>query len=86
LAERFRVVTYDTPRGCAGAYYPETNSLVALDSKAVGSNQPAYKSIVVRLVPSVPDEPGVARPEIAAVQAAPGPIDAQRYVEPHQLS
>jgi molybdopterin-dependent oxidoreductase alpha subunit len=86
MAERFRVVPYDTPRGCAGAYYPETNSLVALDSKAVGSNQPAYKSIIVRLVPSVPDAPGQARPETVAVDVSPGPIDHQRYVEPHHLS
>jgi formate dehydrogenase major subunit len=86
MAERFRIVSYDTPRGCAGAYYPETNSLVALDSKAVGSNQPAYKSIVVRLVPSVPDEAGVARPESASTEVTPDGIDAQRYVEPHHLS
>ncbi|MBA3233211.1 MAG: FdhF/YdeP family oxidoreductase, partial [Propionibacteriales bacterium] len=31
-APSFRVVTYDTPRGCAAAYYPETNPLVPLDS------------------------------------------------------
>ena len=84
--ERFRVVAYDTPRGCAGAYYPETNALVALDSKAEGSNQPAYKSIVVTLVPSVPDAPGAARPESFAVGVTSGPKDAQRYVEPHHLS
>jgi molybdopterin-dependent oxidoreductase alpha subunit len=86
MAERFRIVSYDTPRGCAGAYYPETNSLVALDSKAEGSNQPAYKSIVVRLVPSVPDAPGVARPESVSSGVDPGPKDQQRYVEPHHLS
>jgi molybdopterin-dependent oxidoreductase alpha subunit len=86
IAERFRVVAYETPRGCAGAYYPETNSLVALDSKAVGSNQPAYKSIVVRLVPSIPDAPGVARPESVVNEPSPDAIDHQRYVEPHHLS
>ena len=48
-AERFRVVAYDTPRGCAAAYYPETNPLVPLDATAEGSNQPASKSVVVRL-------------------------------------
>ena len=53
-APRFRVVSYDTPRGCTGAYYPETNALVPLDSKAVGSHQPAFKSVIVRFVP--PDE------------------------------
>lgn len=48
-AERFRVIAYETPRGCAAAYYPETNPLVPLDSTADGSNQPASKSIVIRL-------------------------------------
>ena len=51
----FRVVPYSTPRGCAAAYYPETNTLVPLDSTALGSNQPAYKSIIVRLVPGSGD-------------------------------
>ncbi|QCX28642.1 FdhF/YdeP family oxidoreductase [Nocardioides jishulii] len=45
----FRVVPYDQPRGCAAAYYPETNPLVPLDHLADGSRQPASKSIVVRL-------------------------------------
>ena len=49
-AEDFRVVPYDQPRGCAAAYYPETNPLVPLDHVAVGSNQPASKSVVVRLL------------------------------------
>ncbi|MDO8186400.1 FdhF/YdeP family oxidoreductase [Conexibacter sp. JD483] len=48
-ADRFRIVSYDTPRGCAAAYYPETNPLVPLDSTADGSNQPASKSVIVRL-------------------------------------
>ncbi len=48
-APQFRVVTYDTPRGCAAAYYPETNPLVPLDSTAIGSNCPTSKSIIVRL-------------------------------------
>ena len=52
-ADGFRVVPYSTPRGCAAAYYPETNALVPLDSTALGSNQPAYKSVIVRLLPSV---------------------------------
>jgi len=51
-AGAFRVVPYTTPRGCAAAYYPETNALVPLDSTALGSNQPAYKSVIVRLEPS----------------------------------
>ena len=45
----FRIVSYQTPRGCAAAYYPETNPLVPLDSTAVGSNTPTSKSVVIRL-------------------------------------
>jgi molybdopterin-dependent oxidoreductase alpha subunit len=45
----FTLVAYDTPRGNAAAYYPETNPLVPLDHTARGSNTPASKSIVVRL-------------------------------------
>jgi formate dehydrogenase major subunit len=52
-ARSFRVVPYDQPRGCVAAYYPEANPLVPLDSTAEASNQPVYKSIVVRL-----DRPG----------------------------
>ena len=32
----FRIVAYDVPRGCAAAYFPEANPLVALDSVADG--------------------------------------------------
>jgi len=53
-AERFRVVAYDTPRGCAAAYYPETNALVPLDSVAEGSGTPTSKSVIVRLEPLAP--------------------------------
>ncbi|ACU74456.1 oxidoreductase alpha (molybdopterin) subunit [Catenulispora acidiphila DSM 44928] len=48
-AEAFRVVAYDTARGCAAAYFPETNVLVPLDSTAEVSNTPTSKAIVVRL-------------------------------------
>jgi molybdopterin-dependent oxidoreductase alpha subunit len=51
-AARFRVVAYEIPRGCAAAYYPETNPLVAVQAVAEGSNQPASKSIVITLEPS----------------------------------
>ncbi|WP_075735742.1 FdhF/YdeP family oxidoreductase [Streptomyces acidiscabies] len=48
-APGFRVVVYPTARGCAAAYYPETNVLVPLDATADTSNTPASKSVVVRL-------------------------------------
>ncbi|MEV7276434.1 FdhF/YdeP family oxidoreductase [Streptomyces sp. NPDC093111] len=54
-APGFRVVHYPTPRGCAAAYYPETNVLVPLESTADVSNTPASKSVIVRLVPPAGD-------------------------------
>ncbi|WP_134768050.1 FdhF/YdeP family oxidoreductase [Nocardioides sp. 1609] len=84
---QFRVVSYDTPRGCAAAYYPETNALVSLDAKAVGSNQPAYKSIVVRLEPSVLDRPAEGRPRGTTTDESPDAgEEPKRYVAPPQLS
>ncbi|MFD9357403.1 FdhF/YdeP family oxidoreductase [Streptomyces sp. NPDC060031] len=51
-APGFRVVHYPTARGCAAAYFPETNVLVPLDSTADTSNTPASKSVVVRFEPA----------------------------------
>ncbi len=48
-APGFRVVHYPTARGCAAAYYPETNVLVPLDHTADTSNTPASKSVVIRI-------------------------------------
>ena len=45
----YRVVPYETARGCAAAYYPEANVLVALDQVAEGSNTPISKTVVVTL-------------------------------------
>ncbi|MQY09556.1 FdhF/YdeP family oxidoreductase [Actinomadura macrotermitis] len=50
-APGFRVVAYPTARGCAAAYFPETNVLVPLDSTAEVSNTPVSKSVVIRLEP-----------------------------------
>ena len=69
-APSFRVVAYDQPRGCAAAYYPETNPLVPLDSTAEGSNCPTSKSVIVRLEPAgrrrrvVSSDSGDARPRV----------------------
>ncbi|MFB4314471.1 FdhF/YdeP family oxidoreductase [Actinomadura sp. 21ATH] len=48
-APDFRIVAYPTARGCAAAYFPETNVLVPLDSTADISNTPTSKSVVIRL-------------------------------------
>jgi anaerobic selenocysteine-containing dehydrogenase len=53
-AERFRTIAYDTPRGCAAAYFPEANAVVPLDSVAEGSGTPTSKSVVVRLEAAAP--------------------------------
>ncbi|MFA3790867.1 FdhF/YdeP family oxidoreductase [Aliiglaciecola sp. SL4] len=45
----FELVEYGIPRGCAAAYYPETNDLIPIDSVADKSNTPAYKSVVISL-------------------------------------
>jgi len=49
VAPRFQLVEYDIPAGCIGAYYPETNPLVPLDSYADRARTPTSKSIPVRL-------------------------------------
>jgi formate dehydrogenase major subunit len=48
----FRLVAYEIPRGCAAAYFPEANPLVPLEHHAAGSLTPAYKSVVVSLLPA----------------------------------
>jgi molybdopterin-dependent oxidoreductase alpha subunit len=54
-ADGFLLVEYDIPRGCVGAYYPETNPLVPLSSVAIGAGTPTSKSIPVLLHPSQGD-------------------------------
>jgi formate dehydrogenase major subunit len=79
----FRIVSYDTPRGCAAAYYPEVNPLVPLDSTAEGSNCPTSKSVVIRLEPESGD--GEAR---SAGKGAPVGSDRghKSDVQPEHLS
>ncbi|HVU18370.1 MAG TPA: FdhF/YdeP family oxidoreductase [Candidatus Didemnitutus sp.] len=48
-AERFMVAPYPIRKGCAAAYYPETNVLVPIESVAEQSNCPASKSIPITL-------------------------------------
>ena len=49
VAEKFRVVEYDIPKGCAAAYFPETNVLVPLKSFADRSQTPLSKFIPITL-------------------------------------
>jgi molybdopterin-dependent oxidoreductase alpha subunit len=48
----FSCIGYDVPRGCAAAYFPETNALVALENHADESRTPASKSIVISVQPA----------------------------------
>ena len=48
-AEKFLLVAYDIPRGNIASYFPETNSLVPLQSFAIGARTPTSKSIPVKL-------------------------------------
>jgi len=55
-ADRFKLVAFDLPRGDVGAYFPETNPLVPLGSKADKSNTPTSKSVIIRLVKRTEDD------------------------------
>ena len=50
-ANRFRLVSYPTAKGCAAAYFPEANALVHRDLVARESNTPGFKAMTVRFVP-----------------------------------
>ena len=51
-ADGFKLVEYDIPAGCIGAYYPETNPLVPLSSFADKARTPTSKSIPVLVEPA----------------------------------
>jgi molybdopterin-dependent oxidoreductase alpha subunit len=51
VAEGFRFVPYDIPRGCIAGYYPELNVLVPLNSAGEMSDTPTSKSVIVSLRP-----------------------------------
>ncbi|MGC6456343.1 MAG: FdhF/YdeP family oxidoreductase [Coraliomargaritaceae bacterium] len=50
-AELFLAIPYDTPKGCAAAYYPETNVLVPISAQATQSGTPTSKSICITIAP-----------------------------------
>ncbi len=75
-APGFRVVHYPTARGCAAAYYPETNVLIPLDHTADTSNTPASKSVVIRMEssPGEADRPGPRAAGNGHPRAGPCPV------------
>ncbi|MEH3076574.1 MAG: FdhF/YdeP family oxidoreductase [Quadrisphaera sp.] len=82
VAPSFRVVAYDTPRGCAAAYYPETNALVPLDSQAEHSGTPTSKGVIITLRRSATASGG------SATGATGAPVGGHHKdpVQPHHLS
>jgi molybdopterin-dependent oxidoreductase alpha subunit len=44
-----RIVPYDIPAGCCGAYFPEANPLVPLSHHDREAHTPAYKAVPVRV-------------------------------------
>ena len=49
VAEDFRVVAYEIPRGCVATYFPEANVLVPIGSVAHRSNTPASKFVPITI-------------------------------------
>jgi molybdopterin-dependent oxidoreductase alpha subunit len=56
----FRVVPYNIPQGCIGAYFPEANPLVPLSHHDKQALTPAYKATPVRLARSAADASNAA--------------------------
>ena len=69
-AEKFLLVEYDIPRGCIASYYPETNSLVPLQSFAIGARTPTSKSIPVVLTLRPLDSPVAKARDVADTAVA----------------
>jgi hypothetical protein len=47
--EGFRIVPYNLPDRCCGAYYPEANPLVPLGLRDPQCHTPSYKAVLVRI-------------------------------------
>jgi molybdopterin-dependent oxidoreductase alpha subunit len=47
----YRVIPYDTPRGCVTGYMPELNVLCALSDHSTQSEQPLTKHLIIEVTP-----------------------------------
>ena len=56
VAPLFLALPYDIPKGCAAAYFPETNVLVPIDSTAKVSQTPTSKAIEITIRPAQPSD------------------------------
>jgi len=57
IVRGMRIVPYDIPKGCVGAYYPECNPLVPLTHHDRKAHTPAYKAVPVRISSSAVQSP-----------------------------
>ena len=48
-ANKFLVIPYDIPQQCTATYFPETNVLVPIQSKATISNTPTSKTVIITI-------------------------------------
>lgn len=48
IVKGLRIIAYNIPEGCIGAYFPETNPLVPLSHHDTKAHTPAYKAIPVK--------------------------------------
>ncbi|MDQ3291507.1 MAG: molybdopterin-dependent oxidoreductase, partial [Bacteroidota bacterium] len=53
IAHKFIVVPINIARRCVATYFPEANVLVPIDQVAAGSNTPASKSVVIKIMKAV---------------------------------
>ena len=53
VVRALRIVSYDIPPGCCGAYFPEANPLVPVWMHDPKAHTPGYKAVPVRLARSV---------------------------------
>lgn len=49
VANKFIVINYPIPEGCAATYFPETNVLVPVNSVADRSNTPTSKQVILKV-------------------------------------
>lgn len=54
VLRRFKVLPYDMPEGCCGAYYPEANPLIPLYARDPVAGTPSSKAVPVRVKRSAP--------------------------------
>ena len=53
ISHKWFVIPYDIPKSNIATYFPESNSLIPLDSVADRSNTPTSKSVIITISKSI---------------------------------